>query len=206
MWKLIISICYCSQRHATPSRATSTQPCYACGSGTHQTPKSFDCPKHKCATCQGDLEPKGHNRKHCPLAQCESCKLTGHITDVCTSRQCYDVEIDYLNLLLLNKARSTIESYFDATDQAGVRPNALRIDGKFSESGCSRVGVRFNAGLDRVPFHGLLLIDKGAFPHKGSCKGTVGVRITRTRRWCAQTARPAIHPCPASPVLSCRSP
>ena len=53
---------------------------------------------------------------------------------MCTFRQCYDVEIDYLNLLLLTKARSTIESYFDATDQASVQPNALRIDGKFSES------------------------------------------------------------------------
>jgi hypothetical protein len=82
---------------------------------------------------QGDLEPKGHNQ-HCPLAQCESCKLTGHITDVCTFRQCCDVEIHYLNLLLLTKARNTIESYFDATDQASVQPNALHIDGKFSES------------------------------------------------------------------------
>ena len=89
--------------------------CYACGSSTHQTPRSFDCPEHKCATCQGDLEPKGHNHKHCPLAQCESCKLIGHITDVCTFRQCCDVEIDYLNLLLLTKVRNTIESYFDAT-------------------------------------------------------------------------------------------
>ena len=74
---------------------------------------------------QGDLEPKGHNHKYCPLAQCESCKLTGHITDVCTFRQCYDVEIDYLKLLLLTKARNPIESYFDATDQASVQPNAL---------------------------------------------------------------------------------
>ena len=115
-----------------PEKPTPT--CYACGSSTHQTPRSFDCPEHKCATCQGDLEPKGHNHKHCPLAQCESCKLTGHITDVCTFRQCYDVEIDYLNLLLLTKARSTIESYFDATDQASVQSNELRIDGKFSES------------------------------------------------------------------------
>ena len=41
--------------------------------------------------------------------------------------------------------------------------------------------------------------------HQGSCKGTVGVRITRTRRWYAQTGTHAIHPCPASPVLSCRS-
>ena len=111
-----------------PEKPTPT--CYACGSDTHQTPRSFDCPEHTCATCQGDLEPKGHNHKYCPQA----CKLTGHITDVCTFRQCYDVEIDYLNLLLLTKARSTIESYFDATDQASVQPNALRIDGKFSES------------------------------------------------------------------------
>ena len=115
-----------------PEKPTPT--CYACGSSTHQTPRSFDCPEHKCATCQGDLEPKGHNHKYCPRAQCESCKLTGHITDVCTFRQCCDVEIDYLNLLLLTKARNAIESYFDASDQASVQSNALRIDGKFSES------------------------------------------------------------------------
>ena len=53
---------------------------------------------------------------------------------MCTFRQCCDVEIHYLNLLLLTKARNTIESYFDATDQASVQPNALHIDGKFSES------------------------------------------------------------------------
>jgi hypothetical protein len=44
--------------------------CYACGSSTHQTPPSVDCSEHKCATCQGELEPKGHNHKNCPLAQC----------------------------------------------------------------------------------------------------------------------------------------
>jgi hypothetical protein len=54
--------------------------------------------------------------------------------DVCTFRQCYDVEVDYLNLLLLTKGRHTIESYFDANGQACIQPNALRIHGKFTES------------------------------------------------------------------------
>jgi hypothetical protein len=109
--------------------------CYACGSNTHQTPRSVDCSEHKCATCQGELEPKGHNHKNCPLAQCDACNLSGHIADVCTFRQCYDVEVDYLlNLLLLTKGRNTIESYFDANGEACIQPNALRIHGKFTES------------------------------------------------------------------------
>jgi len=63
---------------------------------------------------------------------------------VCTFRQCCDVEIDYLNLLLLTKVRNTIESYFDATDQASEQPNPLRIDGKFSESSdWNHVKLRF---------------------------------------------------------------
>ena len=53
---------------------------------------------------------------------------------MCTFRQCYDVEVDYLNLLLLTKGRNTIESYFDANGEACIQPNALRIHGKFTES------------------------------------------------------------------------
>jgi hypothetical protein len=41
-----------------PEKPTPT--CYACGSGTHQTPRSFDCPEHKCATCQGDEKGRGY--------------------------------------------------------------------------------------------------------------------------------------------------
>ena len=55
---------------------------------------------------------------------------------------------------------------------------------------------------------GVKVVNGAALPvHKGSCKGTVGVRIPRTRRWYThwQTGRRAIHPRPASPVLSCRS-
>ncbi len=38
------------------------------------------------------------------------------------------------------------------------------------------------------------VVKDGALPvHKGTCKGTVGVRITQTQRWYAQTGRPAIH-------------
>ncbi len=50
----------------------------------------------------------------------ESCKLTGHTADVRTFRQCYDVEIYFLNLLVPTKARNTVESYLDATDPASV--------------------------------------------------------------------------------------
>ena len=55
---------------------------------------------------------------------------------------------------------------------------------------------------------GVKVVNGAALPvYKGSCKGTVGVRIPRTRRWYThwQTGRRAIHPRPASPVLSCRS-
>jgi hypothetical protein len=83
---------------------------------------------------QGELGPKGHNHTNCPLAQCDACNLSGHIADVCTFRQCYDVEVDHLNLLLLTKGRTTIESYFDANGEACIHPNALRIHGKFTES------------------------------------------------------------------------
>ena len=119
-------------RRRCPEKPTPI--CYACGSSTHQTPRSVDCSEHKCATCQGELEPKGHNHKNCPLAQCDACNLSRHIADVCSVRQCYDVEVVYLNLLLLTKGRHTIESYFDANGQACIQPNALRIHGKFTES------------------------------------------------------------------------
>ncbi len=102
-----------------------TPVCYACGSSAHQTPRSVDCSEHKCATCgQGELRPKGHNHENCPgpLAQCDACNLSGHIAIVCTFRQCYDVEVDYLNLLLLTKGRSTIESSFDANGEACNNP------------------------------------------------------------------------------------
>jgi hypothetical protein len=96
---------YCEEYGHEERRSTF----YACGSSTHQTPRSFDCSEHKCATCQGELEPKGHCHKNCPLAQGDARKLSGHIAGVCTFRQCYDVEVDYLNLLLLTKARNTME-------------------------------------------------------------------------------------------------
>jgi hypothetical protein len=68
------------------------------------------------------------------LRGADACNLSGHIADVCTFRQCYDVEVDYLKLLVLTKGRNTIESYFDANGQACIQPNALCIHGKFTES------------------------------------------------------------------------
>ena len=65
-------------------------------------------------------------------AQCDSCKLSGHISDVCTFRECYNVEIDFLNVLLLSRGRHTIDDYFE-TLEVIVRPNDLRIEGKFLE-------------------------------------------------------------------------
>ena len=48
-------------------------------------------------------------------------QLSGHIADVSNFRQCYDMEVDYLNLLLLTKARNAIEGYFDANGQACIK-------------------------------------------------------------------------------------
>ena len=66
-----------------------TPMCYACGSSTHQTPRSVDCSEHKCATCQGELEPKGHNHKNCPK-YCTVCVASGHCrnTNACPNRVC----------------------------------------------------------------------------------------------------------------------
>ena len=88
---------YCEEFGHTEKRCPGKPPpaCSACGSSTHQTPRAFDCPEHKCATCKGELEPKGHNYKYCPSSTCDSCKLSGHISDVCTFRECYNVEIDF---------------------------------------------------------------------------------------------------------------
>jgi hypothetical protein len=75
-----------------------------------------------------------------PIEQCDSCRLSGRISDVCTFRecQCYNVEIDFLNLNVLllstSRGRHTIDDYFETQD-ATVRPNDLRIEleGKFLE-------------------------------------------------------------------------
>jgi len=125
---------YCEEFGHTEKRCPGKPPpaCSACGSSTHQTPRAFDCPEHKCATCKGELGPKGHNYKYCPSSTCDSCKLSGHISDVCTFRECYNVEIDFLNVLLLSRGRHTIDDYFE-TQEVTVRPNDLRIEGKFLE-------------------------------------------------------------------------
>ena len=136
---------YCEEFGHTEKRCPGKPPpaCSACGSSTHQTPRAFDCPEHKCATCKGELEPKGHNYKYCPSSTCDSCKLSGHISDVCTFRECYNVEIDFLNVLLLSRGRHTIDDYFETQDVT-VRPNDLRIEGKFLEfSDWTHVAQRF---------------------------------------------------------------
>jgi hypothetical protein len=60
--------------------------------------------------------------------------LSRHIPDVCTFRQCCDVEVDYLNLLLLTKGRHTIATSTQMAKRqyiaTSIQPNALRIHGK----------------------------------------------------------------------------
>jgi hypothetical protein len=67
------------------------QGCSKCGSTTHKSAMSFACPEHKCASCQDTLEPKGHNRNHCPRMQttiCEECGETGRDANKCPIRPC----------------------------------------------------------------------------------------------------------------------
>jgi len=62
---------------------------------------------------------------------------------VCTFRECYNVEIDFLNVLLLSRGRHTIDDYFE-TQEVTVRPNDLRIEGKFLEfTDWTHVALRF---------------------------------------------------------------
>ena len=80
--------------------------CSACNSSLHKTSKSS--PYHHYSTC----DEMGHSEKNCPQADCDVCNLFGHVDTICPFRDCWDVAIDWLNILLLCRTQFTISAYF----------------------------------------------------------------------------------------------
>ena len=62
-------VCERCQEHGHNETSCSKPRCKACGSSTHKSAISFECPEHKCSKCKGALDPKGHNRNNCPEAR-----------------------------------------------------------------------------------------------------------------------------------------
>ena len=87
---------------------------------THQTPRS-SVRSTSARRAQANSNQKAVTIEELPAGTMRWMQLSGHITDVCTFRQCYDMEVEHLNLLLLANARNTIESYFDANGQACIQ-------------------------------------------------------------------------------------
>ena len=103
----------------------SIRPCNACGLRSHKLQTSHLCPEHVCTLCNGDEEPKGHNHNICPRAECQTCKLFGHVAKDCVYANCLDVDVDWFNLLF-TKSENTVHAYFA---EVSVQPISLRTDG-----------------------------------------------------------------------------
>jgi hypothetical protein len=99
------------------------RPCNACGLRTHKLPTSHLCPEHVCTLCHGEEEPKGHNNTICPRAECQTCKLFGHVTKDCAN--CLDVDDDRFNILF-TKCESIVDAYLT---EVSIPALSLRIDG-----------------------------------------------------------------------------
>ena len=78
-----------------------------------------------CTLCNGEELPKGHNHNICPRAECQTCKLFGHVAKDCVYANCLDVDVDWFNLLF-TKSESTVQAYFA---EVSVQPISLRTDG-----------------------------------------------------------------------------
>ena len=78
-----------------------------------------------CTLCNGEELPKGRNHNICPRAECQTCKLFGHVAKDCVYANSLDVDIDWLNLLF-TKSESTVQAYFA---EASVQAVSLRTDG-----------------------------------------------------------------------------
>jgi hypothetical protein len=102
--------------------------CSACNSSKHKTSRASDCPYHQCSTC----DEIGHSEKHCPQAECDVCNLFGHVDTICPFRDCWDVAIDWLNILLMCRTQFTISAYF-SDGEVTCSLNDLRIDGTLRE-------------------------------------------------------------------------
>jgi hypothetical protein len=145
----------CGKRGASGHSATECNQtgCSECGSTTHKSGLSFACPKHKCTNCTGlrSRTLPGPTSHLCPehvctlcsrgrrtrnvtttlyalsRAECETCKLFGHVTKdcVCDGANCLDVEEDGLNILF-TKCESIVGAYFTEVYIPAV---SLRTDG-----------------------------------------------------------------------------
>jgi hypothetical protein len=93
--------------------------------GTHKLPTSHLCPEHVCTLCNGEEEPKGHNNTTCPRAECQTCKLFGHVTKDCVCANCLDVKDDWANILF-TKCESIVDAYFTEVSISAI---SLRTDG-----------------------------------------------------------------------------
>jgi hypothetical protein len=113
---------------ACPNRTCPDRVCSSCNSSLHKTSKSSDCPYHQCSTC----DEIGHSKKHCPQAECGVCNLFGHVDTICPFRDCWDVAIDWLNILLMCRTQFTIGAYF-SDGEVTCSLNDLRIDGILRE-------------------------------------------------------------------------
>ena len=101
------------------------RPCNACGLRDHKLQTSHLCPEHVCTLCNGEEEPKGHNNTICPRAECQTCKLFGHVAKDCAYANCLDVEDDWFNILF-TKCESIVNAYFT---EVSIPAISLRIDG-----------------------------------------------------------------------------
>jgi hypothetical protein len=102
--------------------------CSACNPSKHKTSRASDCPYHQCSTC----DEIGHSEKHWPQAECDVCNLFGHVDTICPFRACWDVAINWLNILLLCRTQFTISAYFSDSEVTSSL-NDLRIDGTLRE-------------------------------------------------------------------------
>ena len=85
------------------------RPSNARGLRTHKLPTSHLCPDHVCTLCYGKEEPKGDNNTICARAECQTCKLFGHVTKDCAHANCLDA--DWFNIVLPSSA-SIADAYF----------------------------------------------------------------------------------------------
>jgi hypothetical protein len=73
----------------------------------------------------GKKNQKGHNNTMCPRAECQTCKLFGHVTKDCVYANCFDVDDDWFNILF-TKCESIVDAHFTEVSIPAV---SLRADG-----------------------------------------------------------------------------
>ncbi len=78
------------------------RPCNACGLRSHKLQTSHLCPEHVCTLCNGEELPKAHNHNICPRADCQTCKLFGHVAKDCVYANCSDVDVDWFTFCSQN--------------------------------------------------------------------------------------------------------